>query len=417
VERSRVESLLLPLKSVPYWCDRFPKSRRPSYSRLLGDITADVVVVGGGLTGCACAWTFAAAGIKVVLLESEAVGAGSTAGTAGLVREDFDASFMSTSSAHGLRAARQLWQGLRRASLDFAAAIRRLGIRCDLEPQDILRITLRDQEAVGLLRREYQARRDAGFDHGWITPQALARDAAIEAGGAIRTRGASFDPYRASVGLAAAAAARGAAIHEKSPVKRIRAGRKQVDVTTAAGVVHAAAVIVATASPLPDLRALRRHLRAERVYAVVTEPLPAHVRRSVGRRAAAMSDTSTPPHLLRWLREDRILFSGANQPEVPAPARGKALVQRTGQLMYELSVLYPAVSGIQPAWAWDCGRHDTVDGLPFIGTHRNFPRHLFALGEGAHGGASAWLAARLLLRAYQDEPATGDDLFSFARIL
>ena len=42
-------------------------------------MTADVVIVGGGLTGCATAYAFAAAGVKVVLLEAAQVGRGSTA--------------------------------------------------------------------------------------------------------------------------------------------------------------------------------------------------------------------------------------------------------------------------------------------------------------------------------------------------
>ena len=62
--------------------------------------------------------------------------------------------------------------------------------------------------------------------------------------------------------------------------------------------------------------------------------------------------------------------------------------------------------------------HDTtVDGLPYVGLHRNFPRHLFALGHGRHGAAVAWLAARLLLRQFQGAPDKGDELFGFSRIL
>ena len=59
----------------------------------------------------------------------------------------------------------------------------------------------------------------------------------------------------------------------------------------------------------------------------------------------------------------------------------------------------------------------TVDGLPYVGLHRNFPRHLFALGHGRHGAAVAWLAARLLLRQFQGAPDKGDELFGFSRIL
>lgn len=407
----------MAVRRVSYWIDRYPKARRPSYPRFRGGTTTDVVIVGGGLTGAACAWTFAAAGIRVVLLEAEAVGGGATGGSAGIVREDFDASFQDAASRHGLKAARTLWQGMRRASLDFAAALKRIGVKADLTPADLLQVCRRDPDAVKTFRREYQARRDAGLEHTWLVQTVVTREAAIEAGAAIRTRGFTLDPYRATLGLIDAARKRGAVVHEQSPALRVRFGRRQVDVTTASGVVHADSVIVATSSPIRDLRALRRHLRAESAYGVVTDPLSAAMRREVGKRAASLRDRESPPHLLRWLRDDRILFSGADQPEVPARLREKAGVQRSWELMYELSLMYPAISGIQPAWAWDTVRYDTADGLPFIGPHRNFPRHLFAMGEARHGAATAWLAARTLLRAYQGEPDKGDETFGFARVL
>jgi glycine/D-amino acid oxidase-like deaminating enzyme len=407
----------MPIRNVPIWLDRYPKSRRPSYPRFRGDLDTEVVIVGGGLTGCVTAWSFAVAGVKTVLLEADSIGRGATTESAGLIREDFDASFRENAAAHGLRAARTMWQTMRRASLDFPAAIRRLGIRCDLAPADCLTFARAYSENPRLLQREYQSRREAGLDHIWLKSAAVSRQAGIDSGGAIRTHGFALDPYRACVGFAAAATSRGAQLHEDSPVRRIRAGRKQVVVSTATGTIRASAVVVATSPGLADLRALRRHLKAIDVYAVVTEPLPAAVRRQVGSRSSALRDIDIPHHLLRWLKDDRVFFSGADQPVVADRARSKALVQRTGQLMYELSVLYPAISGLQPEWAWSSTHYETVDRLPFIGLHRNFPRHLFAMGAAQHGAGFAWLAARILLRQYQGEPSKGDDLFGFSRVL
>jgi len=407
----------MPIRNVPIWLDRYPKSRRPSYPRFRGDLDTEVVIVGGGLTGCVTSWSFAVAGVKTVLLEADSIGRGATTESAGLIREDFDASFRENAAAHGLRAARTMWQTMRRASLDFPAAIRRLGIRCDLAPADCLTFARAYSENPRLLQREYQSRREAGLDHIWLKSAAVSRQAGIDSGGAIRTHGFALDPYRACVGFAAAATSRGAQLHEDSPVRRIRAGRKQVVVSTATGTIRASAVVVATSPGLADLRALRRHLKAIDVYAVVTEPLPAAVRRQVGSRSSALRDIDIPHHLLRWLKDDRVFFSGADQPVVADRARSKALVQRTGQLMYELSVLYPAISGLQPEWAWSSTHYETVDRLPFIGLHRNFPRHLFAMGAAQHGAGFAWLAARILLRQYQGEPSKGDDLFGFSRVL
>jgi glycine/D-amino acid oxidase-like deaminating enzyme len=402
---------------VPYWVDRVPKARRPSYARFRGNLDTRVVIVGGGLTGCACALSFATAGVKVVLLEAEAIGQGATARAPGTVREDFDASFKETAATHGLAAARTMWQLFRRGSLDFSAILRRLNVRCELAPEDLLNFAPRDSEAARSLQREYQSRRAAGLLHSWVTPAAYARETALASGGAIRTRGAKLDPYRAAVALAAAAVARGGSVHEQSRVNRVRAGARMVEVTTDGGVIRAEAVIVATSAPLPDLRALRRHLKPHLSYGVVTEPLPAAVRRAVGRRTAALRQDGTPPHFLRWLADDRVFFSGADQPELPARGREKALVQRTGQLMYELSLLYPDISGLGAAWSWDTTRYETVDRLPFAGVHRNFPRHLFAMSDPNHGAGFSWLAARLLLRSFQKTPMKGDDLFGFSRVL
>lgn len=404
------------VRHKPFWLDRFPKTRRPSYPRLRGQLTTDVVIVGGGLTGSACAWSFAAAGIKVVVLEADRIGGGATGGSPGIIREDFDALFRATAATHGLRAARLLWTGMRRAALDFAAALRRLEIRCELAPQDFL-LVASDGSAAKELRKEYQARRDAGLDHTWLNAAALERGAAIDAAGAIRTHAAVFDPYRACMGLLASAAGRRASVFEGSAVERIRAGRKEVEISTASGSVSARAVVVATSAPLRDLRALRRHFRTEHSYAVVTEPLPAATRRELGSRTSGLRTDKVPPQFLRWMKDDRVLFAGADQPPVPARAREKVLVQREGELMYELSLIYPAISGAMPEWSWDFAHETSSDGLPCIGLHRNFPRHLFALGHGRHGAATAWLAARLLLRQFQSEPVKGDELFGFARIL
>ena len=82
-----------------------------------------------------------------------------------------------------------MWQTMRRASLDFSAALRRLEIRCDLAPCDLLTIARASSEPSRSLLREYQSRRDAGLDHSWLKPAAVTREAAVESGGAIRTRG------------------------------------------------------------------------------------------------------------------------------------------------------------------------------------------------------------------------------------
>jgi glycine/D-amino acid oxidase-like deaminating enzyme len=407
----------MKLRQAPYWLDRFASRRRPSLPRLRSSLQTRVVIVGGGLTGVACAWTLSAARIPVVLLEKDRVGAGATAGMVGLVREDFDGLFAETVRQHGLRNARTLWQTMRRASLEFPAALRRLGARVDLAPEPLLDLAPGDRQAAAVLRRDYDARRAAGLDHRWITSLNLRREMRVEGMGAIKTAGSVLDPYRGCLALLDAAVRKGADVYERSEVLRIRARSRTVEVATSAGTVSAEFVIVAGGASIRDLRQLQRHLRPRHGYGVVTAPLTGPVRRELGARSAILRLGGAHPKFVRWLRDDRALIAGAAQDPITARAREQAVRQRSGQLMYELSLLFPAISGTPAEWGWWSPFDDTVDGLPYIGTHRNFPRHLFALGLGRHGAGASWLAARLLVRHLAGEPAKGDDLFGFSRIL
>ncbi len=114
------------------WVDVFPRSRVPAYPRHRGHLDADVVIVGGGLTGCATAYACAAAGVKVVLVEAARIGRGSTGSSAGWIADDPGVSFVDVEKAIGLRAARSAWQVWRRAALDFGALIRRLELEMRL---------------------------------------------------------------------------------------------------------------------------------------------------------------------------------------------------------------------------------------------------------------------------------------------
>lgn len=396
------------------WIHQFPDSRRPDFPRAKGELDRDVVIIGGGLTGCAVAYACAAAGVRSVVLEAQRVGQQSAGRSAGLLLPDPGPSFRELSQAHGLRAARLAFQSWRRASLDAVALLRRLGIKCGLDPQDALIVAARDNEKS--VRRELDARVAAGLDATWLGPKQLSAAAALDGAGAIKMRDAfGLDPYRACLGLAAAAVKRGASIYERTPITKVRVGRKLIEVIADGAIVRAQTVVVATGLATAEYRQLRRHFRARDAYLVLTEVMPASMRKAVGQRGATIGDARTPRHRIRFTDDDRILVGGADQAAAPARKRDAILVQRTGQLMYELLTMYPAISGLMPEYGWDLSYGETFDGLPYLGPHRNFPRHLFALGSGGHSVTGAFLAARILLRHLQGASEKADDVFSWTR--
>jgi len=386
----------------------------PDYPRLRGDHTFDVVIIGAGLTGTATAYLCAAGGLKTLVLEAERIGRGSSGRSAGLLLPEPGPAFRDVEQAHGLRGARTAFESWRRATLDGAALLRRLNIKCGLEPVTPLIVADRDDEK--LLRREFDARSKAGAEGTWLTRTLLGKLTVPEAPAGMRMRDAfTFDPYRACLGLAAAAAVRRAVICENSPVKKVKFTRKHVDVIVEGGTIRASTAIVTTGTATLEFRQLRRHFKRRENYLVLTAPMPAAIRKQFGARDTTFRDSRNPHRRVRWTDDDRILVAGAAQDETPERKRPAVLVQRTGQLMYELLTMFPVISGLMPEYGWELITGETADGLMYIGPHRNYPHHLFALGGGGDSVTGAFLAARMLARAAHGAPEKDDAVWGFTR--
>ena len=397
------------------WIDGFPKSRRPDHPRFRGPQAFPVAIIGGGLAGCFTAYAFAAAGVKVALLEADRLGSGGGGRGPGVLRAEAAPSFHAIDGRHGRKAARAIFEASRRAVLDLVATARRLGAANAIHAGDAVRLLGPYADEKPLLR-DVSARRDAGLDAYWLKSAAATKAAAVESAraGVRLPDWACADPYQLLVKFAAAAATRGAVLFERSPVRRLRVRSKNVELHTQGGVLTADTVIVCTGEPTDLHRSLKRHVRSEESYVVMTDRLPAAVRKAIRAGAVVVTDVDTPPHVIRWSEDDRLIVSGGDQPRPAARTTDKILVQRTGQLMYELSRMYPAMSGVLPSYGWQVPMASTADGVMYAGPHRNFPHHLFAWAT-RHDPAQAFLASRVLLRHYLDDAHRDDKYFAFTR--
>src|SRR5262245_15704188 len=333
------------------WIAEFPRTRRPDFPRIRGEHTFDVVIVGGGLTGCATAYACAMAGLKPIVLESERVGQGSAGRSAGLLLADPGPLFRDVVQAHGLRAARRVFEIWARGASDGASLLKRLKVPRSVTPMSDVLVGFRGDDK--LLTREHEARDGAGIPSRWLPARQAKTATNVEALAAIRVPyGFAVDPYAACVAVATAASRRGATFYEKSPVRKVKFGRKSAEVQTADAVLTAGTVIITTGAATAEFKPLRRHFKSRESYLVLTEPVPAAVRRGLARPDTTIRDVKTPHHRIRWTPDQRIIVSGADQDETPARSRDAVLVQRTGQLMYELLMMYPAISGLRPKYGW-----------------------------------------------------------------
>lgn len=401
---------------VSPWLDQFPVKKRPHFPVFKDTTEAPLVVIGGGLAGVMTAYACAAAGVRVLLLEADRLGSGGSGLGSGVAAAEGATSFRELEAQAGRRIARAHFEHTHRALLDLAAAVRRLGIKAQFDSRDAWRIAPIGS-AIKAIQKEVDERRGADLEATWHKPAVVEKAVGVESAGGVRVPGwGQCDPYRLLLGFAKAAVDRGAQIYERSAVKKVAFDRKVATVVTEAGRITAARVVHCTGEPTDLVKALTRHFRfVERSLALSAE-LPAPVRKLVGPRASIVTDIESPPHVIRWTADDRVLVSGAEGPRPPVRQREKFHLQRTGQLMYELSRIYPAISGVPPEFGWSMPLAHSNDGGLYAGPHRNFPHQLFALGT-AHDPARAYLASRILLRHVTGETATDDEHFGFARSL
>jgi glycine/D-amino acid oxidase-like deaminating enzyme len=207
----------------------------------------------------------------------------------------------------------------------------------------------------------------------------------------------------------------GARLFERSPVERIESGRHGVSVITGGGRVEADRVVIATGYATPSFKPLTRHFRMMNTYVVATRCMSPRERRATGLGNVMLWDTARPYHYARWTADHRLMFGGGDRPHVTGRGRIRAFHDSVAALRRHFERLLPSLADIDCEFAWEGLFATTPDGLPYIGVHEDYPRHLFALGYGGNGMTFGFLAAQILLDWYRGDRSSDQRLFRFGR--
>ncbi len=385
-----------------WWLDSDPLEPE-SRTALVGDVGADLCVVGAGYTGL---WTALLAKERdphreVVVVEQFETGAGASGRNGG---------FCSASLTHGFangarRFPREMdvIERLGRENLDeIEATIARYGIECDWERTGELRVALAEWQMNDMVD-EARRRNELG-DHVEVLSreQVQARIHSPLYVGAIYDHDgtALVDPARLVWGLERACVSLGVTIYENSKVEWLEDVDDGVRVHTAYGAVTAARVALAT-NVFPSLvRSARKYVVPVYDYQLVTEPLTDEQLASIGWEGReGVADAGNQFHYYRLTADQSILWGGY---DAIYNFRGQAHrdydfnAQTYATLASHFLATFPQLAGIKFTHAWG-GAIDTCTRFsPFWGTaHRG--KVAYVLGFTGLGVGSTRFGAATML--------------------
>jgi glycine/D-amino acid oxidase-like deaminating enzyme len=354
--------------------------------RLQGHV--DVAVVGGGVTGCACALTLAERGLRVRLHEAREIAGGASGRNGGFALRGAAVPYDEARAGLGAGAARSLMalteQAVDRIESLAGDAFRRVGS---------LRLAV-DAEELEALRREHDALREDGFGVEWVDELEPPLDA-LYRGAILHPRDGALQPARWVRRLAAHAAKAGVDVREHDLVE--------------VGALDADEVVVACdggiGAALPELASLVRPTRGQ---VLVTEPL-------AGLRYLR-------PHYARggydyWqqLMDGRLVIGGGR--DVSFAAEDSDVEDTTLPVQEYLVTLVERLAGtrlrVTHRWAGIWGT--TPDLLPLVGRVSGREHVWVAGGYSGHGNALGLACGDLVARALLGEQPPGLALFDPSR--
>lgn len=395
----RARHAIAGARHEPFWLshpDR-PAARAP----LDGVTTADLVVVGAGLSGL---WTAVRAKqrrpeLDVVLLEGGRIAQSASGRNGG---------FVSASITHGHLNGIERWPSefatLQAMGVENLRGIEKTiaehGIDCGYHRTGEIDVTTEPYQLQHAHDHVAQAHAHGVEVEFWNAERVQSEVASPLYQGAIFDPEVGIvDPARLCWGLARVAEELGVRIFEHSPAQSLHPSGAGMAVSTYSGRIETLRVALTTAAHAPLLKRLNAYVVPVFDHVVVTAPLPADVRAAIGwQNRQGIGDAGNQFHYYRRTLDDRILFGGF---DANYHFRGRidpALEQSVSHdlLATHFFAIFPQLAGLRFTHRW-AGVIDTTSRFtPFFGrTHGG--RVAYAVGYTGLGVGSSRFGARVAL--------------------
>jgi len=335
----------------------------PQLPALQQDTRADVCIVGAGYTGLGAALELAKRGVSVIVLESAQVGSGGSGRNGGQVHTGQRNDQAWLEKTLGRDDALRLWKMSQDARAHLLALIAEHEIACDFRPGMIHARHRKGGEAGDAAHIEHMAR-VYGYDQlALIGQNELTHELGTDVyhGGLVDHGGGHLHPLNLALGMARAAMAAGATIHERTRATAWRREGGTIVVDTPQGRVTCDQLILTGDGYLDDLAggAARARVMPINNFILATEPLGERAD-AIIRSNAAVADSRFVINYFRKSPDGRLIFGGGENYRPGFPPDLKAFVRR------HMLKVYPDLADVAVTHAWGGSLGITVHRAPFV---------------------------------------------------
>jgi len=362
-----------------------------------GQVSCDVVVLGGGFSGLSAALELAERGYQVRLLEADRVCAGASGRNGGQAIVGFASGQGPLEAQLGRADARRAWDMSLQALDLIDQRIARHGIECD-RVKGYLYVADSPGKVRSLLADLDTQARDYGLPcevaTGVAVQQMIGSKRYLAA--AYESRSGHLHPLKYGLGLARAAQAAGAVLHEHSPVLALQQSTQGVVVRTAQGEVCADFAVVAGNCTLAEygpavLPQLQPRIMPVGTYMIGTAPLSPGLCERLIARNAAVCDNNFVLDYFRFSADHRMLFGGRVSYTTMTPPRLQQVMRQ------RMVAIFPELAQVPVDYLWGGFVDISMNRAPDFG--RVGTNVYYLQGFSGHGVALSGLAGQLVAEA------------------
>lgn len=352
-----------------------------TYPSLQKNLSAEVIVIGGGITGALISHALVQAGYQTILMDKRDIASGSTSATTSMLQYEIDEPLYKLAKKIGEDAAAACYQAGIDAIKELEQLIEKENIDCGFARKGSLYFA-HSNRASKWLKKEFEIRQKHKLGVKWLNATDIKKMYGLHCfGGILSDVAASIDAYKLAHALIRKNVKRGLQVYDQVEIKKFEYGNRQVTVSLENGcTVKGKKIVFCTGfeavemigEPIANLHS---------TFACVSEE---NIKLHANLQKLLMWNTNDPYLYMRTTDDGRLLAGGGDSPYKSARFMDNEKVRKSTVIIRQLKKLIPAIDFIEDFnWAGVFGT--TKDGLPYIGEHPRFKNAIFVLGFGGNG--------------------------------